>query len=228
MKQIHDVAMQMKENSFTSHCGIQLLVHSPLIRARETAYGLFDIINNDPSRATMNDTDDNGTSVPPRVVVLNEIREKYASGWLPGNISKLYNRIDQFEQWLHEQPETVIAVVGHSQFFKAMLQLDFKFHNCDVWKTQFNNAHATATKMTTPMNTGSYDNRRLSARHNPKSTIIQGNSYCLPPQWKGLQQIYQCRFHASMKTNEDDDDDYDESRHHRLVIGVPNHMMMIP
>merc|ERR1739845_41405 len=38
---------------------------------------------------------------------------------------------------LGEQPENIIVVVGHSQYFKSMLGLDFKFGNCDIWELKF-------------------------------------------------------------------------------------------
>ena len=57
--------------------------------------------------------------------------------WLPVNHDAFTRRIAEFEQWLGEQPEDVIAIVGHSQYFKSMLGLPAKFGNCDVWEVKF-------------------------------------------------------------------------------------------
>ena len=41
-------------------------------------------------------------------------------------------RIGQFRLWLAERPEKVIAVVGHSNFFKFYLGMAEKLRNCEV------------------------------------------------------------------------------------------------
>lgn len=70
-----------------------------------------------------------------RVVELPALMERTPMEWLHPIL--LANRIAEFENWLAEQPETIVAIVGHSQYFKTMLGLDFKFQNCDVWELQF-------------------------------------------------------------------------------------------
>merc|ERR1712224_797043 len=66
--------------------------------------------------------------------------EKTPAEWTPMYYSGLLTRISDFESWLRRQPEQKIDIVGHSQFFKAMLGLDFKFGNCEVWKVDFDDA----------------------------------------------------------------------------------------
>ena len=72
-----------------------------------------------------------------RVVELDALREKTPAEWLPGGQTGMDKRIDEFESWLASQPEASIAIVGHSQFFKRMLRLAYKFENCDVWECEF-------------------------------------------------------------------------------------------
>ena len=75
-----------------------------------------------------------------RVVSLDLLREKTPAEWLPGNSASLRRRMNALEEWLTQQPESVIALVGHSQYFKALLNLSYKFRNCDVYKLQFDSS----------------------------------------------------------------------------------------
>ena len=115
--QIKDMAQIIQGDSkFVDQ--IELLVHSPLERAKETCFGLF------PSfKGTMEE--------------LALVTEKTPTEWLPGQSKYLQERISNFEEWISQREEETIAVVGHSQYFKAMLDLDYKFGNCDVWKAKF-------------------------------------------------------------------------------------------
>ena len=66
-----------------------------------------------------------------RIVELPCLMERTPMEWL--NPAALDSRIAEFEEWLYSIPEERIAVVGHSQYFKTMLGLNYKFKNCDVW-----------------------------------------------------------------------------------------------
>lgn len=46
-------------------------------------------------------------------------------------------RIREFIRRLSARPETHIAVVGHSSFFKRMLGMSRKLHNCELYEVQF-------------------------------------------------------------------------------------------
>jgi len=72
-----------------------------------------------------------------RVVELPCLAERTPLEWLPVNHDKFMQRIVDFESWLSEQPEDKVAIVGHSQYFKSMLGLHFKFGNCDVWEIKY-------------------------------------------------------------------------------------------
>mmetsp|Transcript_946 Transcript_946/g.2597 ORF Transcript_946/g.2597 Transcript_946/m.2597 type:complete len:172 (+) Transcript_946:403-918(+) len=58
-------------------------------------------------------------------------------------MKNIYNRVEAFEDWLGSQPETVIAVVGHSGFFRYMTGV--KMQNIAVWKTTFSGAQRWST-----------------------------------------------------------------------------------
>ena len=75
-----------------------------------------------------------------RIVELPELSERTPLEWLPVNHDAFTNRIASFEKWLAEQPETTIAVVGHSHYFQCMLGLNYKFCNCDVWRVTYDSS----------------------------------------------------------------------------------------
>jgi broad specificity phosphatase PhoE len=123
--QIKTIGEQLKRDDFLKENGIQMVAHSPLKRARLTSLGMLGCMS--PSDKDIN---------VDRVEELDLLMEKTPAEWLPGNSGTLYSRIAQLENWLRAQPATKIVLVGHSQHFKAMLGLNFKFGNCDVWRLE--------------------------------------------------------------------------------------------
>ena len=124
-EQITEMAAILGKADFLNACGIEMVVHSPLVRAKETCKGILECAAPD-------------VVVDPvkRVVELDLMIEKTLTEWSIAH--KAYqNRLKDLEKWLSEQSETKIVLVGHSQFFKSLLGLDFKFGNCDVWKSDF-------------------------------------------------------------------------------------------
>jgi hypothetical protein len=103
---------------------------------------------------------------------------RYPSEWVPGNYGSFQVRIAQFEAWLQTQPEETVAVVGHSQYFKAMLGLDFKFGNCDVWQVQFDG--------------NGNDCSSSPALESKNEVEIDGATYTLPKSWSQLKKLYTC------------------------------------
>lgn len=139
---------------------LELIVHSPLLRAKMTCMEGLGV----------SATNQHDMGSGQRVVSLDILQERLLSEWVgPKGKDKLGKRIALFETWLEEQPEETVAVVGHSQYFKEMLLLDFKFGNCDVWKLVFDpNSDSEASELST----------------------VDGRSYRLPPQWTGLELIH--------------------------------------
>ncbi len=129
--QINQLGRRLMADEFVAKMGIQLVAHSPLKRARSTSEGMLGCVSpNDQEK---------GCQAPSvaRVVELDLLSERTPMEWLPIHHDAFTKRIANFEQWLSEQPEDVIAIVGHSQYFKSMLGLNKKFKNCDVWSLQF-------------------------------------------------------------------------------------------
>ena len=162
-QQIAFMANRLKETNFVTQQNVQLLVHSPLLRAKETCRDMFGCI-------ASNEADESSPLLPPplssaltkhnisEVIELDLLTEMTPMEWIPGNAGSLQKRMRALETWLADRPETTIVCVGHSQYFKALLQLPYKFQNCDVIRVQFHpsgNGHTTSTTTTTTTTTAS-------------------------------------------------------------------------
>mmetsp|Transcript_27629 Transcript_27629/g.60043 ORF Transcript_27629/g.60043 Transcript_27629/m.60043 type:complete len:770 (-) Transcript_27629:79-2388(-) len=216
-RQIAHVGRKLREDDFVANVGIELVVHSPLRRARQTSAGMLGCVapkvavvvgeqrrssdaggssdafgqfislktpstSFDVGPSTSSDGNDESNALPgspsvgsngglqrntslgdglksllnpmppdptaggeqapsvSRTVELPSLAERTPLEWLPINHDQFTNRIASFEKWLAEQPESVIAVVGHSHYFMCMLGLDYKFRNCDVWRVTYDSS----------------------------------------------------------------------------------------
>jgi phosphohistidine phosphatase SixA len=130
-RQILDMHMILRDENFWAHQNFDLVVCSPLTRARETCEGIFPtepgglkiLIRDDLEEATPYEHICNGT---------------------------LLARIERFKHWLAGCDEERILIVGHSQYFKKMLGLTSLMRNCDVWQCDFasDEGNRTTDKMT--------------------------------------------------------------------------------
>mmetsp|Transcript_58817 Transcript_58817/g.102942 ORF Transcript_58817/g.102942 Transcript_58817/m.102942 type:complete len:219 (-) Transcript_58817:141-797(-) len=115
-KQVSAQRALLDNQVFVASNNIELVVHSHLQRACETCMGLF---------AGSPGID----GIPrPKIEEHPELYEKSIGEhlWL----SKLGPRVDSFVQWLLDRPEQRICVVGHSAFFRAMV--NDRFGNCEI------------------------------------------------------------------------------------------------
>ncbi|CAK9011578.1 Uncharacterized protein SCF082_LOCUS11153 [Durusdinium trenchii] len=120
-KQVERLTEILREENFVDAHGVELVMHSPLIRAAETAKAVF--------HSMPKETADH---FPRFVEPL--IREKFISEWV--NLGGLDKRIADFAASLVERSEERIVVVGHSQYFRRMLGQEKKMSNCDVWHVE--------------------------------------------------------------------------------------------
>lgn len=169
VQQIKNMGEKLKDASFLKTAGVQLVAHSPLLRAQETSEGMLGCRANS-SKAEEVD----------RVVELDLLIEKTPQEWTPMYFSTFKKRIASFEDWLGEQPETTIAIVGHSQYFKAMLGLDFKFGNCDVWQVKFD-----------------LSKRDTVSIDDEKKTEEPISTWKLPSHWQDLKLLHECDVKSS-------------------------------
>lgn len=162
-KQVKYMAEILQESSFVSNSRIQLVAHSPLVRAKETSLGMLGCMAPDVK-----------VDAVETVYELDLLSEKTPAEWIPGNSASFYRRLAALEDWIAQRPETVMALVGHSQFFKALLSLNYKFGNCDVVQVQFqsdNNTSATQEKSSS---------------------------------WSKVQEVHTCRLQRNLETNTPD------------------------
>ena len=122
--QILDADQKKNMNSIKND--VDIIGHSPLIRARETCYGAFGLDRNE---------------LPENVKELSCLEE--ATLWetaVKGRKNTVHKRIDELKQWIENRTdEKTIALVGHSEYFMIMLGISRaeKFWNCDVWKVDY-------------------------------------------------------------------------------------------
>ncbi len=109
----------LSQQDFLARNGVQLIVHSPLLRARKTCIGVF-------SRR-------NPSHVP--VLQLDELYEQSVSETL--GFADMRARVAEVTAWLLQREEQCICVVGHSAFFRAMLgPTAARLDNCEVRRVQ--------------------------------------------------------------------------------------------
>jgi hypothetical protein len=116
--------MLITEN-FLEKQQVQLIVYSPLIRARDTCQSM------------LLSTKAGDGDKPWRVEELECLREATPYEQVVTMQQSLRARILEFQRWLACQKEERIAVVGHSQYFRLMLGMSEKFQNCDIWEAKF-------------------------------------------------------------------------------------------
>jgi len=122
----HILDSDRKKNTSSLIKDVDITGHSPLIRARDTCYGVFGLDKNEKY--------DN-------VVQLTCLEE--ATPWetiVQGRKKTVHERIKQLQNWIDNQKDAkTIALVGHSEYFMIMLGISRaeKFWNCDVWKVEY-------------------------------------------------------------------------------------------
>jgi len=165
-RQIEHVASKLREEEFLAKKNVTLVAHSPLKRARQTAEGMLGCAAPDTKAPTVAHVEETALLI-----------EKTPAEWLPYNSGSLACRIAAFEAWLGEQPHEAIAIVGHSQFFKAMLGLSFKFGNCEVWELAFD---------------PSLNSTEVSLDKTDHTKHGNAEEYTVPRGWSQLKRLYTC------------------------------------
>ncbi len=122
-RQVLDMKMILRSNRFWEKVSPDLVLHSPLQRARDTLYG---------------------TLPPPLGRVGMEIREqaelREATPYEHVVSTTLYDRIYAFQDLLMSEEyadKKTIVVCGHGQYFKKMLDMKILIRNNDVWEVEF-------------------------------------------------------------------------------------------
>lgn len=185
-KQIKHMGDLLQTKNFLEEKGVQLVVHSPLLRARQTCEGLLGCsaqpLKKPSSVRRVEELEfliERQPQEIPQDVVLKDVAPTQSS---------FTRRIKMFEQWLADQPEDVVAVVGHSLHFKTMLGVNFKFNNCEVWESKFDPKRQEGlTEQQSNNRNPSQVFRPPWARIAPELLFRQR----IGP-WTGLKRVYGC------------------------------------
>ena len=121
-QQIKHMANVLREANFIAK--IQVVAHSPLRRAMDTSFGLLGCRAPDAVPEGIEE-----------VIQLDLLQEKTPVEWIGGG--DFPQRLVALHGWLATQSADAIALVGHSQFFKALLQQESLMGNCDVVRAHF-------------------------------------------------------------------------------------------
>ena len=129
-----------------------IIAHSPLTRAKETCYGALLSSDSDTnlgassmgSRYTTTTTTplfDTSTDAAD-VVELECLREVsfYRQSKYGYDMKRaLQKRIQALDEWLAsiDAATTDVVLVGHSEYFRILLNQKEKFRNCDVWRASY-------------------------------------------------------------------------------------------
>ena len=102
---------------------IALVAQSPLQRAQKTCEKIV-LAHLDRARV--------------RVETREDLRERTPLEYLRD--APFDARVASFKAWLAEQPEQVVCVVGHGQYFRRLLGVGWKLQNVDVFRVAFDPA----------------------------------------------------------------------------------------
>jgi len=175
-QQISHVGELLRRDNFVQEKQIHVVVHSPLFRAKKTCEGLLGCAAPDKKAPTVK-----------RVAELDCLLEKTPQEqWIPTPSARksFLHRIETFQKWIMDQPEDKIAVVGHSQYFQAMLGLAYKFDNCEVYEVQFSPELA--------LDKSNNDGKASSAKHPETTTTNQDAVHQVLAPWSNLKKLYGC------------------------------------
>jgi phosphohistidine phosphatase SixA len=109
----------LREQDFLVRNAVQLIVHSPLVRAQKTCIGIFG--GNNP------------INVP--IIQHENLYEQNVNETL--GLADMNSRIAGVTAWLQQREERRICIVGHSAFFRTMVApADVRWSNCGVWQVE--------------------------------------------------------------------------------------------
>lgn len=124
VQQAQALQQQLEAARFLENEGIQLIVHSHLIRARRTCHTVFASAlqqQQQTSSSVSADGEQEAESPASPVIVQHDaIYEKSITEHV--GTADLAHRTQAFVQWLRQRPETRMVVVGHSAFFRELLR----------------------------------------------------------------------------------------------------------
>mmetsp|Transcript_36541 Transcript_36541/g.68065 ORF Transcript_36541/g.68065 Transcript_36541/m.68065 type:complete len:240 (-) Transcript_36541:76-795(-) len=114
---VKELRKKLLDINFIMSQKVEVVIHSPLLRAKRTCYTLFS-----------SDDDSDHNIVP--IIENTYIYEKNIPEAL--SISDINIRVDAFREYIRKRDEKCIVIVGHSAFFRAFLGTHIGMKNCEV------------------------------------------------------------------------------------------------
>lgn len=108
-QQAAELRQHIEKTGLLSNTPNYTIVHSTLLRARQTATIIF----RDHAMTSL--------ACLREISVMEEMR-----GGTP-------KRLHDFEEWLRKSPHETIIMVGHCQYFRKLFHLGGHIYNCDMW-----------------------------------------------------------------------------------------------
>lgn len=99
--QVAQLGKTLRAVNFLEDKDIQLVAHSPLIRARQTSHGMLGCVTRSEHAKLMGDESWKGEKADcvPKVVELPELAERTIFEWVPIHHDSFMERISLFEKW---------------------------------------------------------------------------------------------------------------------------------
>jgi broad specificity phosphatase PhoE len=184
--QISDVRSQLRRGNFLESNGVELILHSPLQRAWETCMGLFPPESIAGGQLLSSTSATAGSAC--KMEETDLLLEKTPTEWI--FTSSFHERIRQFAEFVEQRPESTVVAVGHSQFFRAMLGVNFKFSNCDVWHVEL----ATPLTSLLPSSPSAplCPSADAAGACIPRTVDGEEGSIATQPPWSNLRQVLVC------------------------------------
>lgn len=139
IQQAQALQQHLQQLRFVETEGIQLIVHSHLIRARRTCHTVF-AAHLPPSLSLSLSHDAPTTTIP--IVQHDAIYEKSITEHM--GTADLAQRTQAFVEWLRQRPETRLVVVGHSAFFRELLRGHTAVNGDDTNDNDNDDGHSVA------------------------------------------------------------------------------------
>jgi broad specificity phosphatase PhoE len=185
--QISDVRSQLRHGNFLESNGVELILHSPLQRAWETCVGLFPPESIAGGQLLSSTSSTAGSAC--KMEETDLLLEKTPTEWI--FTSSFHERIRQFAEFVEQRPESTVVAVGHSQFFRAMLGVNFKFNNCDVWHVELSSS--TSTPLLPPSPSAPLcPSAEAAGACTPQTVDGEEDSIATQPPWSNLRQVFVC------------------------------------
>lgn len=137
IRQVRDMALILKSKNFWREFNPDLVLYSPLQRAKHTLLGIYPPRTDSDTTSEKYDPFVASLYRPDKLQEMECLREATPLEHVPFFTKGLRKRMKEFEDFLQATPHEKIVVCGHSQYFKQLLKLPNLMRNVDVWQATY-------------------------------------------------------------------------------------------